>query len=87
LGEYPPTNEQVEALAQVVAVLCMGLGLSCNRLTVMTHAEVADLDGYGPATTYEKWDLSILHTGDEPMSGGDTLRGKAIWYQQNGVSV
>ena len=47
----------------------------------MTHAEAADLDGYGPDTTCERWDLAVLKNDDEWMSGGDTLRGKAIFYR------
>ena len=31
-----------------------------------------------------RWDLHILHTGDEWGSGGDILREKALWYKQNG---
>ncbi len=31
----------------------------------------------------ERWDLRILKSGDAPWSGGNTLRGKAIYYQQN----
>jgi len=33
----------------------------------------------------ERWDLWILKVGDQPWSGGDTLRGKAIYYQNNGI--
>lgn len=32
----------------------------------------------------ERWDHWILKPGDAPWSGGDTLRGKGIWYQQKG---
>ena len=46
----------------------------------MTHAEAADLDGYGPATTCERWDLAVLSEDDEWMSGGDILRGKTAFY-------
>ena len=48
----------------------------------MTHAEAADLDGYGPATTCERWDLAVLKNDDDWMTGGDTLRGKAEWYKE-----
>jgi hypothetical protein len=30
------------------------------------------------------WDLWLLKTGDVPGSGGNTLRGKAIWYREEG---
>jgi hypothetical protein len=85
LGNEPPTQEQVESVAQVIAVICEGLGLPCDYNYVRTHAEQADIDEYGPATTCERWDLAILQNGDEFMSGGDILRGKANWYQENGV--
>jgi len=85
LGPEPPTELQIEQCARVVALLCLYLDIEIGPDTVLTHAEVADLDGYGPATTCERWDLAILHNGDAWMSGGDILRGKAIWYEQNGV--
>ena len=85
LGEYAPTNAQIEAMAQVITVLCDALGLPIDYEHVRTHSEQADEDDYGPATTCERWDLWFLKNGDEPGTGGDTLRGKAIFYQQNGV--
>lgn len=80
LGEEPPTDLQIEALAQVVAILCRELGLPIDYAHVRTHAEQADIDGYGPATTWERWDLWILHNDDEAGSGGNIIRGKANWY-------
>lgn len=82
LGEEPPTNAQIEAMAQVVAVLCEEFDLSIDNETVMTHAEAANLDGYGPETTCERWDLWVL-PGTAKGAGGTILRGKAIWYQNN----
>lgn len=99
LGPEPPTTAQVEALAQVVAVLCEALDLTVDIYRVMTHAEAANnLDGlnpgyesngcpdgkYGPGYSWERWDLWLLKTGDVPGSGGNIIRGKAIWYQQSG---
>lgn len=92
LGECPPTPIQIEAMAQVVAVVVDALGVPIDIYHVMTHAEAADnMDGlypcdpYGPATTCERWDLAVLSEDDGWMSGGDTLRGKAIFYQEQGV--
>ena len=92
LGKYAPTDLQIEAIAQTIAVLTNTLGLSINITNVMTHAEAADnMDGvyahnpYGPENGCERWDLAIIKTGDPWMSGGNTLRGKAIYYQQYGV--
>jgi hypothetical protein len=87
LGAEPPTEAQIEMMAQVVAALCLGLDLPCDAQHVRTHAEQADIDDYGPATTCERWDLWFLHNGDAPGSGGDILRGKAIFYMQNEVNL
>ena len=83
-GDYPPTGEQVEALAQVIAVLGRALGLNITADNFMTHAEAADLDDYGPNTTCERWDLWLL-PGVEKGEGGNLVRGKAQWYLENGV--
>jgi hypothetical protein len=89
LGNYPPTAAQIETLAQVVAVLCVDLGLPASISNVLTHAEAADnMDGfyahdpYGPTTTCERWDLWVVTQGDEPGSGGDVIRMKAKYYAQ-----
>jgi hypothetical protein len=81
LGDYAPTKDQVEAMAQVIAMLCESLDLTIDRAHVMTHAEAAEDDEYGYSTTCERWDLLMLATGDEPWSGGETLRGKGEWYR------
>lgn len=74
LGDYPPTAAQIEAMAQVVAVLAKALWLTIDRDRVLTHAEAADnVDGllprgdeYGPQTTCERWDLQYLGTPESP---------------------
>ena len=44
----------------------------------MTHAEAADLDDYGPATTFERWDLWKLASADGTLQdGGALIRSKA----------
>lgn len=70
----PPTEAQLKALAQTLYTLCVGLGIPIDKDHVMTHAEIADIDGYGPATTCERWDLAILRNGDVWMSGGEQIR-------------
>jgi hypothetical protein len=85
LGPEPPTDSQIEAMARVIAVLSGALGLTIDGSHVMTHAEAANIDGYGPDQTWERWDLWKLSSDGARDSGGDILRGKAIWYQQNGV--
>ena len=87
-GEHPPTAAQIDSMAQTVAVLCKALGLDINPHIVMTHCEAAELDGYGPSTTCERWDLWTLPDvpGDgKQKPGGDVVRGKAIWWQNNGI--
>ena len=85
LGTEAPTPEQIESMAQVVALLSDVLQLPITKEYVLTHAEVGDLDGYGPAfigtDQFEKWDLWQLKDYDGLWrSGGDVIRGKAIWY-------
>lgn len=99
LGPEPPTSAQIESMAQVVAVLSKALDLTIDIYRVMTHAEAANnLDGinpgyesngypdgkYGPGYNCERWDLWLLKTGDVPGSGGNVIRGKAIWYKEQG---
>lgn len=92
LGDCPPTVEQIECAAQTVAVLARSLDIPIDIEHIMTHAEAADnLDGvyacdpYGPAHGCERWDLAVLKQGDEWMRGGDIIRGKAKYYQEQGV--
>lgn len=74
LGDHPPTVAQIEAMAQVIAVLADGLWLTIDRDRIMTHAEAADnIDGllpegdeYGPNADCERWDLQYLGTPDSP---------------------
>lgn len=74
LGDYPPTPEQIEAMAQVVAVLAPELWLTIDQDRVLTHAEAADnIDGllpagdeYGPTADCERWDLQFLGTNESP---------------------
>nr|DAG49938.1 MAG TPA: N-acetylmuramoyl-L-alanine amidase [Bacteriophage sp.] len=81
-GPEPPTDAQVECLAQVVATLANALGLGINSDTFTTHAEAAELDGYGPNTTCERWDLWCMPGATGWGAGGDYIRGKALWYKQ-----
>lgn len=85
-GSEPPTKEQIEAMAIVVDVLCAALEIPMTYPTVMTHCEAAELDGYGPSTTCERWDLWYLpdYINDTVEDGGNLIRGKAAWYRENG---
>lgn len=82
-GPEPPTAEQIDAMAKLVAILCKGLDLNMEN-AVMTHCEAAEEDEYGPSTTCERWDLWYLPDtpGDGSMKpGGDVIRGKAHWFE------
>ena len=98
LGDESPTTAQIDAMAKVVMVLCDEFGLEINKDNVMTHGEAADnIDGieasepYGCQSTCERWDLQFLGTKespayttdyDDPSTGGNVVRGKAIWWSQ-----
>ncbi len=98
IGTAPPTSEQIEIMAQIVAILCTELWLAIGKDTVMTHGEIADdpryydeEDMYGPNNDCWRWDLQYLGTEespyytpdhDDPHTGGNVIRGKAAWYQQ-----
>jgi hypothetical protein len=82
LGDEPPTDAQIEAMAMCVASLCKGLEIPVDYDHVMTHCEAAEEDDYGPSTTCERWDLWFLKNGEERGTGGDTIRGKAEYYLQ-----
>ena len=96
LGTYPPTKEQIEKMAQVVAVIMMALGYTGEygegfKEHVLTHCEAAMEDGYGPGSgdPQTRWDLFQTTEEDSPWSGGDVIRGKSVWYwnqyKENGI--
>ena len=80
-GAYPPTELQVEQMAIVVAILCHELELEINNDTVLTHAEAASRDQYGPGQGDPdmRWDLYMLKGMPETRAlrpGGVLLRKK-----------
>ena len=85
LGSYPPTTMQLVALAKVVAVLCAGLGIEITEQSVMTHAEAAALDGYGPGSgdSETRWDLAWVQDAKGDLCrGGELLRQLAQYYSK-----
>lgn len=72
-GTYPPTDAQLDALAQVAACLCIELGFPLAN--VKTHSEWAEIDGYGllSGDPDMRWDLYGM---------GSILRMKAREYGQ-----
>lgn len=92
LGDYPPTIEQIETCAELMAVISKVFGIELDIEHFMTHGEAGDnMDGeyyheeYGMNTTCERWDLAVLNNDQTWGEGGDTLRGKAIWYRAHGI--
>lgn len=101
LGSEPPTNAQIEAMAQVIVAVADELWLTIDKNHVLTHGEAADNedgiyphDPYGPKADCQRWDLEYLGTNESPSfnpyatdgsRGGDVLRGKANWYRNQGV--
>ncbi|MBP3840252.1 MAG: hypothetical protein J6D35_04750, partial [Chryseobacterium sp.] len=85
-GTAPPTEDQIEVMADIVSILCEELELPITGGTVMTHCEAAFEDCYGPGDGDPdfRWDLWFLRDRDhfnELVPGGDLLRGKALFYQ------
>ena len=85
-GEEPPTSKQIEVMAKIVALLCRELHLPIEEDTVMTHCEIAFVDGYGPGDGDPdmRWDLWFLPEPNtlqgELYPGGLLLRAKAQYY-------
>ena len=81
LGDYPPTEEQIEAMAKIIAVLSEALGIDIDIDHCVTHGEHADnvdsykvyfadytgypLNQYGPQSNCERWDLQRIRMTDE----------------------
>ena len=81
LGDYPPTNEQIEAMAKVIAVITKALDIPIDIHHVCSHGTSADNEDYviyfpdytgyrnntyGPKSTCERWDLEYLGTNESP---------------------
>lgn len=87
LGSEPPTSAQIEAMAMLTAKAEQILGLTTDD--VYTHAEIAQIDGYGvdSGDPDMRWDLLYLPdygNGGVLVPGGDLIRGKAEFYKQEG---
>ena len=80
LGDYPPTEAQIEAMAKVMAVLSEALDIDIDIVHFPSHGSSADnLDftvyfpdptnfennTYGPRSNCERWDLQKLRDSDE----------------------
>ena len=70
------------SVLQAVAVLGNVFERELTTDFFLTHAEAANIDGYGlgsgdPETRWDLWVMPGLADGE----GGHTLRGKGIFYQ------
>lgn len=78
LGDEPPTDEQIQIMAQIIAVLANNLWLTIDKEWIMTHGEAANNeDGEEPHYCYAWWndeygdgdtrgDLEYLGTEESP---------------------
>lgn len=78
LGDYPPTEAQIESMAELVAAACTVLGIPVDKNHVMTHGEAANNeDGLLTHSPYAWWndsygdgdtrgDLEYLGTAESP---------------------
>ena len=75
----PPTPEQGETAAQLIALIARVFGWEIAAPPFMTHAEIATIDDYGPGSgdPETRWDLWFLPWSTEKGSGGDWLRQRA----------
>lgn len=99
LGNNPPTEQQIEIAAQIVAIICDAIKIEITASNVLTHGEAGDSlelysenDLYGPQNGCERWDLQFLGTEESPeytadhadiSTGGNVIRGKAVWYLEH----
>ena len=80
LGDYPPTEAQIEAMAKIMAVLSEALDIEIDIHHMPTHGESADNQDYtiyyadptgyynntyGPQSNCERWDLQILRDSED----------------------
>ncbi len=78
-AQTPIKNIQINSMALEVARLAMAWGWKKNDISiknVLTHAEAAHEDGYGPGSgdRETRWDLWYLKKGGKKWSGGQILR-------------
>lgn len=74
LGDCPPTEVQLDTLAQCIATILKGTGIPLDQ--VYTHAERALKFNYGPyqGDPDTRWDLWFLREGEEHGAGGSKIR-------------
>ena len=77
LTEYKEHTWHRNSGAVAVSICCCADAVAYTDGSV-DFAEAADLDDYGPATTFERWDLWKLASADGTLQdGGALIRSKA----------
>jgi len=77
--EFPPTNAQLNAMTAEAARIAIAWGWKKSDISkskILTHAEAALQDGYGPGSgdSQMRWDYHYMNPGGRPGSGGEILR-------------
>lgn len=82
-GNYPPTKEQIESMAQLMAVASEALSIPIDVQHFPSHGEAADNDdyvviypeytgypnnAYGPKSSFDRWDCLTLWTDESSYS-------------------
>lgn len=82
-GTYPPTPQQIETMAQLIAIASEVLEIPIDVHHFPSHGEAADNDdytvyypeytgypnnAYGPKSSFDRWDCLTLWTDESPYS-------------------
>lgn len=90
-GSEPPKDIQITNMAKIICIICEELDIPLDKTSVFTHAEIADIDGYGIHGTDPdmRWDLLLLKDPADGnlKPGGDVVRGLAIWFHYHPDSI
>jgi len=87
LGQYPPTDAQIEMACALAGRLIKKHGIKPEDDEVNTHADWADYDNYGPTRNEngcERWDLWVPNWKNYKKNLGDVMKDKSWWYAQHG---
>lgn len=72
-GEYPLTEELIDALCTLGARLAEFYGIEIDAEHVMSHAEAALIDGYFGNGDEERWDIARLRAEPRPLVPQDAI--------------
>jgi len=68
-GRFPLTDQQLEGMCRVAAVLASFYEI--DPAEIRTHAEAGLLDGYFGDGDDQRWDIARLHASAEPLTPGE----------------